>query len=72
MENNTRQRIAVEGSALKLKKVQLRKLELQQLEEEHCKQVDAAAMEKNELMTKSSPDGSNTGGMSELFTEKTR
>ena len=48
----------------------MRELEIEQLEEDHRKEVAAAALEEIELMTKSSADGSGTGKMSELFTER--
>ena len=48
----------------------VRELEIEQLEEDHRKEVAAAALEKIELMTKSSADGSGTGKMSGFFTER--
>ena len=48
----------------------LRKLEIKQLEEEHRKQVAAAAREEIELMTKPSSYGSSAGKTSKLFTER--
>ena len=48
----------------------MRELEIEQLEEDHRKEVAAAALEEIELMTKSSADGSGTGKMSGLFTER--
>ena len=48
----------------------MRELEIEKLEEDHCKEVAAAALEEIELMTKSSADGSGTGKMSGLFTER--
>ena len=36
-------------------------MEIEQLEEDHRKQVAAAALEEIKLMTKSSADGSGTG-----------
>ena len=48
----------------------MRELEIKQLEEDHRKEVAAAALEEIELMTKSSADGSGTGKMSELFMER--
>ena len=48
----------------------MREVEIQQLEEEHCKQLAAAALEGIELMTKSSASGFDTGKLSELFTER--
>ena len=45
-------------------------LEIEQLEEDHRKEVAAAALEEIELMTKSSSDGPGTGKMSGLFTER--
>ena len=65
-----RQSFALLDSVLKLKKqTKLRELEIEQLEEDHRKEVAAAALEI-ELMTKSSADGSGTGKMSGLFTER--
>ena len=54
------------------KQMQLREFENQQFEEEHHEQVAAAAREEIELMTKSSADGSDTGILSELFTERNK
>ena len=48
----------------------LRELELGQLEEDHRKQIAAAALEDIELMTKSSAKESGTRKMSEFFTER--
>ena len=59
-----RQRLEIE------KQAKLRELEIEQLEEDHRKEVAAAALEEIELMTKSSADGSGTGKMSGLFTER--
>ena len=59
-----RQRLEIE------KQTKLRELEIEQLEEDHRKEVAAAVLEEIELMTKSSADGSGTGKMSGLFTEK--
>ena len=59
-----RQRLEIE------KQTKLRELEFEQLEEDHHKEVAAAALEEYELMTKSSADGSGTGKMSGLFTER--
>ena len=59
-----RQRFEIEAQT------QLRKLEIQQFEEEHRKQIAAAALEEIELMTKPSSDRSSTGKTSELFTER--
>ena len=59
-----RQRLEIE------KQTKLRELEIEQLEEDHRKEVAAAALEEIELMTKSSADGSGTGKMSGLFTER--
>ena len=59
-----RQRLEVE------KQTKLRELEIEQLEEDHRKEVAAAALEEIELMTKSSADGSGTGERSGLFTER--
>ena len=59
-----RQRLQIE------KQTQLRKLEIQQLEEEHRKQVAAAALEETKSMTKPSLNDSSTGKTSELFTER--
>ena len=59
-----RQRLEIE------KQTKLRELEIEQLEEDHRKEVAAAALEEIELMTKSSTDGSGTGKMSGLFTER--
>ena len=50
--------------------MQFRELEIQHLQEEHRKKVAAAALEEIELTTKSSADGSDTGKLSELFTER--
>ena len=52
------------------KQTKLRELEIEQLEEDHRKEVAAAALEEIELMTKSSADGSGTSKMSEFFTER--
>ena len=52
------------------KQTKLRELEIEQLEEDHRKELAAAALEEIELMTKSSADGSGTGKMSGLFTER--
>ena len=57
-----RQRLEIE------KQTKLRELEIEQPEEDHRKEV--AALEEIELMTKSSADGSGTGKMSGLFTER--
>ena len=66
-----RQSLALLDSVLKLKnKKKLRELEIEQLEEDHRKEVAAAALEEIELMKKSSADGSGTGKMSGLFTER--
>ena len=59
-----RQRLEIE------KQTKLRELEIEQLEEDHRKEVAAAVLEENELMTKSWADGSGTGKMSGLFTER--
>ena len=59
-----RQRLEIE------KQTKLRELEIEQLEEDHRKEVAAAALEEIELMTKSSSDGSGTSKMSGLFTER--
>ena len=59
-----RQRLEIE------KQTKLRELEIEQLEEDHRKEVAAAALEEFELMTKSSADGSGTGKMSGLFTKR--
>ena len=59
-----RQRLEIE------KQTKLQELEIEQLEEDHRKEVAAAALEEIELMTKSSADGSGTGKMNELFTER--
>ena len=59
-----RQRLEIE------KQTKFRELEIEQLEEDHRKEVAAAALEEIELMTKSSTDGSVTGKMSGLFTER--
>ena len=59
-----RQRLEIE------KQTKLRELEIEQLEEDHRKEVAAAALEEIELMTKSSADGSGTGKMSGLLTER--
>ena len=48
----------------------MRELEIEQLEEDHRKEVAAAALEEIELMTKSSADGSGTGKIGGLFTER--
>ena len=45
-------------------------MEIEELEEDHRKEVIAAALEEIELMTKASADGSGTGKMSGLFTER--
>ena len=58
-----RQRLEIE------KQTKLRELEIEQLEEDHRKEVAAAALEEIELMTKTSADGSGTGKLSGLFTE---
>ena len=55
-----RQRLEIE------KQTKLRELEIDDL----CKEVAAAALEEIELITKSSADGSRTGKMSGLFTER--
>ena len=52
------------------KQTKLQELEIEQLEEDHRKEVATAALEEIELMTKSSADGSGTGKMSRLFTER--
>ena len=59
-----RQRLEIE------KKTKLRELEIEQLEEDHRKEVAAAALEEIGLMTKSSADGSGTGKMGGLFTKR--
>ena len=59
-----RQRLEIE------KQTKLRELEIEQLEEDHRKEVAAAALEEIELMTKSSADGSGTDKMSGFFTER--
>ena len=59
-----RQRLEIE------KQTKLRELEIEQLEEDHRKEVAAAALEEIELMTKSSADRSGKGKMSWLFTER--
>ena len=59
-----RQRLEIE------KQTKLRELEIEQLEEDHRKEVAAAALEEIELMTKSSADGSGIGKMIGLFTER--
>ena len=48
----------------------MRDLEFEQLEEDHRKEVAAAALKEIELMTQASADGSGTGKMSKLFTER--
>ena len=45
-------------------------MEIEQLEEDLRKEVAAAALEEIELMTRSSADGSGTGKMRGLFTER--
>ena len=45
-------------------------MEIEQLEEDHRKEVSAAALQELQLMTKASTDGSGTGKMSKLFTER--
>ena len=52
------------------KQTKLRELEIEHFEDDHRKQVAAAALEQIELMTESSADGSGTDKMSKLFTEK--
>ena len=52
------------------KQTKLWELEFEQLEEDHRKEVAAAALEEIELMTKSSADGSGTGKMSGRFAER--
>ena len=52
------------------KQTKLGELEIEQLEEDHRKEVAAAAFEGIELMTKASADVSGTGKMSEVFTER--
>ena len=59
-----RQRLEIE------KQTKLGELEIEQLEQDHRKEVAAAALEEIELMTRSSADGSGTGKMSGLFTER--
>ena len=59
-----RQRLEIEKQTI------FRELEIEQLEEDHRKEVAAAALEEIKLMTKSSADGSGTGKMSGLFTER--
>ena len=59
-----RQRLEIE------KQMKMRELEIEQLEEDQRKEVAAAALEEIELMTRSSADGSGTGKMSGLFTER--
>ena len=59
-----RQRLEIE------KQTKLRELENEQLEEDHRKEVAAAALEEIELTKKSSAVGSGTGIMSGLFTER--
>ena len=49
---------------------QLRTLKIQPLEEEHRKQVAAAALEQTELMTKPSRNGSSAGKTNEHFKER--
>ena len=68
-QNEAKLRIARERLETE-KQTKLRELESEQLEEDHCKQVAAAALEEIELMTKASLDGPGTGKMSELFTER--
>ena len=58
-----RQRLEIE------KQTKLRESEIEQLEEDHRKEVAAAALEEIEMVTISSADGSGTGKMSGLFTE---
>ena len=52
--------------------MQLRELENQQLKEEHRKRVAAAALEEIEFITKPSAEGSDTGKLNKLLTEKKR
>ena len=59
-----RQRLEIETQT------QLRKLETQQLDENHFKQIAAAALEEIELMTKPSSDGCFSGKTSELLTNR--
>ena len=59
-----RQRLEIENQ------MKQRELEIGQLEEDHRKRVAAAALEDIELITQSSTDGSGTGKMNKLFTEK--
>ena len=59
-----RQRLEIE------KQTKLPELEIEQLEEDHRKEVAAAALEEIELMTKSATDGSGTSEMRGLFTER--
>ena len=68
-QHEAKPRIARQGFE-KEKGTKLRELEIEQLEENHRKELAAAALEEIELMTKSSADGSDTGKMSGLFTEK--
>ena len=58
----SKQRLEIE------KQTKLRELEIEQLEEDHRKEVAAAALEEIELTTKA--DGSGTGKMSGFFTER--
>ena len=59
-----RQRLEIE------KEMKLQEVENEQLEEDHRKPLAATAHDEIELITKSSEDGSGTGKMSELFTER--
>ena len=71
LEKQHEAELRIAGRLLEIEtQTQLQKLEIQQLEEEHHKQVAAAALKVIDLVTKSSSDGSSTGKTSELFTER--
>ena len=59
-----RQRLEIE------KQTKVRELEIEQLEEDHRKEVAAAALEEIVFMTESSADGSGASKMSGLFKER--
>ena len=65
-----RQSFALLDSVLKFKNKRNYGLEIEQHEEAHRKEVDVAALEEIELMTKASAKGSGSGKMSDLFTDR--
>ena len=68
-QHEAKLRIAIQRLEIE-KQTKLQEMETELLEEDHRKEVAAAALEEIELTTKSSADVSGTGKMSKFFTER--